>query len=80
MARKRKDRALYGADLVIILDGARDETKVWLSLAYGGLVLPQYRTVFVHQSPNYEPYTDWKKTTLTHELGHLFGLRHSKAR
>ena len=77
-----KIRALYGADLVIILDGATggDETQ-GMAVSGGnmrGLVLPQYRTVFVHQSPNYEPYNDWKKTTLTHELGHLFSLQHSR--
>ena len=77
-----KIRVLYGADLVIILDGATggDETQ-GMAVSGGnmrGLVQPQYRTVFVHQSPNYEPYSDWKKTTLTHELGHLFSLQHSR--
>ena len=77
-----KIRALYGADLVIILDGATggDPTQ-GMAVSGGnmrGLVQPQYRTVFVHQSPKYETYNGWKKTTLTHELGHLFSLQHSR--
>ena len=77
-----KIRAVYGADLVIILDGAAGgDTTQGMAVSGGnmrGLVQPQYRTVFVHQSPKYESYNGWKKTTLTHELGHLFSLQHSR--
>ena len=74
-----KIRALHGADLVVILDGpGGEDPTAGMAISGGnmrGLIEPHNRTVFVHQYINDE---SWKRTTLTHELGHLFSLAHSR--
>jgi len=74
-----KIRALHGADLVVILDGpAGGDPTAGAAISGGnmrGLIEPHNRTVFVHQYINDE---SWKRTTLPHELGHLFSLAHSR--
>lgn len=74
-----KIRALHGADLVVILDGpAGGDPTAGAAISGGnqrGFIAPHNRTVFVHQYINDE---SWKRTTLPHELGHLFSLAHSR--